>query len=566
MNVADYLVDVLIKKNVKDVFGIPGGVVLEFLYAIRRRNREITAHLGFHEQNSIFSACGNARATEELGVAYATRGPGITNMVTGITDAYCDSIPVVIITGHSDMPPVNGMRVTSDQEIDTIGMFSNITKYCVRIDDVKDVCYELEKACFMAMNGRKGPVLIDVHSKVLSEQVKVSELKQFKIKNRHKVLPGDAKKGIINELLGSKRPLFLIGDGFRGISAINKLTQIAERNNIPILSSRFSQDLVSKSSKYFGYIGSHGLRYSNFILSKADLIITLGNRMSFPENSESYAKVFNSAHIIRIDIDEAELTRKIPGGVSFVIDLNQLLSELKGVDMPYIDNGTWLKTCSTLKEKLLMEDFGYPINAIAEVLKSIPADQMIVSDVGNNEYWLCRAYAYRQCSNLVIYSKSFGAMGSSIGKAIGMYYGTRKPVVCFVGDQALQMNIQEFQHLASQQLPITIVLLNNYSSGMIRSREKQRYGEDFIHTTLESGYSVPDFCSLAEGYGIKAYTVDQFDFMKIETILLSRSCAQLLEIRVDPSIEMIPRTAWGDPFQKMSPQLDNDEYESLNIM
>jgi acetolactate synthase I/II/III large subunit len=563
MNVADFLVDVLIKKNVKDVFGIPGGVVLEFLYAMRRRKSEITTHLSFHEQCSVFSAFGYARATNGLGAAYATRGPGITNMVTGVADSYCDSIPVIIITGHSDIAPVNGMRVAADQEIDTVGMFSGITKYCVRIDDAKDIRYELERACFEAMNGRKGPVLLDIHSKVLSEQVEVSKLRRFKVQKQKKLSPSIAKKTIVTEILNSKRPLFLIGDGLRGSLAINQLGQIAEQNNIPILSSRFSQDLLPKSTKHFGYIGSHGLRYSNFILSKSDLIITLGNRMSFPVNSESWAKVFNKTRILRVDIDESELTRKIPGSASFAMDFNQLLSELEGVHMPYDDDNSWLKTCSIIKKELLMEDFGYPITAISEILKSIPADQTIVSDVGNHEYWLCRAYALG-CSNSAIYSKSFGAMASSIGKAIGIHHGTGKPVTCFVGDQGLQMNIQELQYVASQQLPITIVLLNNYSSGMIRSREKQRYGEDFIHTTLESGYSVPDFCSLAEGYGIKSYTVDQSNFIKIHSILSKPPHTRMIEIRVDPSIEMIPYTPRGNPFQKMSPELDDDKFMLLD--
>jgi len=564
MNVADYLVDVLIEKNVTDVFGIPGGVVLEFLYAMRRRNSEISAHLSFHEQCSVFSAFGYARATKGLGVAYATKGPGITNMVTGVADAYCDSIPVIIITGHSDIAPINGMRVAADQEIDTIGMFSGITKYCKRVDNVKDVRYEIERACFEAMNGRKGPVLLDIHSKVLSKQIEVSKLRRFEVKKQKKISLSIAKKTIVTEILNSKRPLFLIGDGLRGSPAISQLGQIAEQNNIPILSTRFSQDLLPKSTKHFGYIGSKGLRYSNFILSKSDLIITLGNRMSFPVNSESWEIVFNKTRILRVDIDKAELTRKIPGSTSFAIDFNQLLSELEGVNMPYDNDDTWLKTCSIIKEELLMEDCGYPITAISEVLKSIPADQTIVSDVGNHEYWLCRAYAYAGCSNSAIYSKSFGAMASSIGKAIGVYYGTGKPVTCFVGDQGLQMNIQELQYVASHQLPITIVLLNNYSSGMIRSREKQRYGEDFIHTTLESGYSVPDFCIIAEGYGIKSHTVDQFNFIKICSILSKPPYTRMLEIRVDPSIQMIPDTPQGNPFQKMSPELDDNKFMLLD--
>jgi acetolactate synthase I/II/III large subunit len=563
MTGSDFIVDILIKQNVSDVFGIPGGVVLDFLYAMNRRSSEIKTHLNFHEQNSIYSASGYAWASNNLGVAYATRGPGITNMVTGVADAYCDSIPVLIITGHSATLPENGMRVTYDQEIDVIKMYSGITKYAERIDRIEDMRCKLEQACFEAMNGRKGPVLLDIHTGVFSAHLDADKLPPFSIKRNSETSTDIATRTIIQAISGSKRPVFLVGDGFRGTKSIEQITEIAERSNIPILSSRFSQDLFQSSESFFGYVGSKGLRHSNFILSKSDLIIVIGNRMTFPLQSKSFAKIVNDVPKIRIEIDKTELNRIFPRCKSYVMDLVQVVYNLTREKITYINNKVWMGVCSEIENKLFMKDVAYPVTAIAEILKSIHTDQIIVSDVGNHEYWLCRASAHMNCTNSIFYSKSFGALGSSLAKSIGVYFSTRKPVYCFIGDQGFQMSIQELQHIAEKQLPITIILLNNFSSGMIRSREKIKYGQHFVHTTLESGYSVPDFCAVAKSYGIKTYTLDQYDYQEINSLIVDNNSPKLVEIKIDESIELIPYTPKGNLFQNMSPPIDNSLYRTL---
>ncbi|MBT6113671.1 MAG: thiamine pyrophosphate-binding protein, partial [Candidatus Marinimicrobia bacterium] len=525
MRGSDFVVDFLIKHQVTDVYGIPGGVVLDFLYALNHRSSEIKPHLNFHEHNSISSASGFAWSSNNLGVAYATRGPGITNMVTGVADAYCDSIPILIITGHSATVPENGMRVTYDQEINVVEIFSSITKYAERIDKIEDIKYKLEMAYFEAMDGRKGPVLLDIHSDVLSAQINPEILPSLSIEKGKKVFKVDAVKKITQAISDSKRPVFLLGDGFRGTKSTYQIKEIAEQNNIPILSSRFSQDLFQSSANFFGYVASKGLRYSNFIISKSDLIIIIGNRMTFPIESKSFSKIVNDIPKIRIDIDETELNRRFPNCNSYVENLANVVSYLKKEKISYKNQKKWIEICNEIKNKLFMNDIEFPVSAISEILKAIDDDHIIVSDVGNHEYWLCRASAFIRCNNPTFYSKSFGALGSSLGKSIGAYHSTKKPVYCFIGDQGLQMSIQELQHIAANQLPITIILLNNFSSGMIRSREKVKYGESFfpLHTTLESGYSVPDFCELANSYGIKTYTFDEHNYEQAKSLVINKS-------------------------------------------
>jgi acetolactate synthase-1/2/3 large subunit len=565
MKGADFIVDVLIKQKVTDVFGIPGGVILDFLYAMNRRSPKIMTHLNFHEQNSVSSALGFAKASNNLGVAYATRGPGITNMVTGVADAYCDSIPILILTAHSATIPKKGMRVTYDQEIDVVKMFSAITKYAERIDNIEDLRYKLEQACFEAMDGRKGPVLLDINSEVLSAKIDPDTLPSFEIQNDKEGLKDEAARAIIQSISNSKRPVFLLGDGFRGTESIKQIKEIAEDNKIPILSSRFSQDLFQSSSAFFGYVATKGLRYSNFILSKSDLIIVIGNRMAFPIESNSWTKIVNDIPKIRIEIDPTELNREFPNCICYVTDLVKLVYNLRKEKIAYNNDKHWIGVCNKIKYELFEHDVAYPVTAILEVLKSIHSDNIIVSDVGNHEYWLCRASAYIKCTNSTFYSKSFGALGSSLARSIGAYYSTLKPVYCFIGDQGLQMSIQELQFIAVKQLPITIILLNNFSSGMIRSREKVKYGQDFfpLHTTLDSGYSVPDFCAVTKSYGIKAFTFDQYNYEEANSLLLDNDSPKLIEIKIDPSIELIASTKKGELLQNMAPTINESLYRML---
>jgi acetolactate synthase-1/2/3 large subunit len=221
-----------------------------------------------------------------------------------------------------------------------------------------------------------------------------------------------------------------------------------------------------------------------------------------------------------------------------------------------------------IKSKLNKSDIAYPITAIAEILKSTNKLFSIISDVGNHEYWLCRALALNRSINPTFFSKSYGFLGSSIGKSIGAFYGSLKPVVCFIGDQGLQMSIQELQFISKNKLPITIVLLNNFSSGMIRSREKVKFGKDFypLHTTTDSGYSVPDFCSIANAYGINSYSFDEINYSKAIEVLLMDNYPKLIEFKIDSSIELIPFTPKNNEIKEMHPPIEDDLIKSLESL
>lgn len=286
------------------------------------------------------------------------------------------------------------------------------------------------------------------------------------------------------------RPIFLIGAGIRQSGTTEIFRELAEKAKIPILSSLVSQDTVPTSAHYFGYIGSHGLRYANYILSESDLIIVLGNRLAFNHYSATFGVIAQKT-IIQVDVENIQSSA----------DLQEVLPVLLRTIESTDRHSGWLNYSTRVKQLLYDIDTSFPVDTIADLMKQNPTS-LFVCDVGNNGLWVARAYAYAFVDNRLLLSKSFAALGCSLPKAIGAYYAARKPIICFTGDQGLLFNIQELHYIAANKLPITIVLLNNTSSGMIYSLQKAQRREKFIHTTSDSGYTVPEFKKIAEVFSV----------------------------------------------------------------
>ncbi len=548
MKVCDYIAVFLATHGVTDTFGIPGGVILDLLYAFDKC-KGITPHLCYHEQAAGFAAIGFAQSSGRLGVAYATRGPGFTNLITAIAEAYCESLPVLFITGHTTLSQNNTMRVETDQEIDTCAIVKSITKHAYRVDDPLELPSIISKAYNEAMCGRKGPVLLDISSKVLAQDISNETTVE---ENNYYCLNNNVS--IVESIKQSQRPVLLIGDGINQANKAAELRKLTEKVQIPVLSSRCSHDVLCNSDYYYGYIGSHGIRYANFVLSKADLILSIGNRLHFPTTSSSYQQITDKSRIIRIDIDDTEFERRIPNSQNIQADLSFVINSLLIGDNNFGYHQSWLEVCNRLKTELYDEDTNTITNIIEKVIRKLPKNITIVSDVGNNEFWLSRACVHSKYYGRVLYSKSFGSLGCGLAKAIGTYYATTQPVVCFTGDQGIQINIQELQYIVQNQLPILIVLINNNASCMIKDRETVKY-DYFLHTTIDSGYSNPVYKKLSEAYGLHYAN-------NIDDILSSQPC--ILEIVVDSDEKLTPSLPAGMPCQNMTPYLEKNKYEQLN--
>lgn len=561
MKAVDWMVDYIIKQGCTDVFGIPGVVVMDFLYAVDSRKPDITPHLTYHEQGGSYAACGYAQSTGKLGVAYATRGPGFTNMITAISDAYYDSLPTLFITAHSAIDLNYEMRVLNNQEIDTVCMVRNVTKYAKRIDCIEEFQSEVSRACSIATSGRKGPVFLDIYNGLFSKEVTTEyEPDSIERDNSDLTLIIDA---INNKLNKSSRPVILIGNGARSEFAGKLLDIIANKFNIPVLSSRSAQDIATDSNKYFGFVGSRATRYSNYILSKADLIISLGNRMAFPVKSKSFSPVVNNCEIIRVDIDGTELLREVPNSKNYIADVQDVLLAMKDADFNYEGSESWIGVCERLRETLDKWDSDNVIKNIMNLMLKTDKESPFVCDVGNHSFWETTAHAYSKVLNRIMYSGSFGTLGSALPKAIGAYYATHKPVMCFTGDQGFQFNIQELQYISVNKLPVTIVIMNNSSSGMIMEREIAKYGDNLVHTTTDDGYSYPDFEKVAYCYGIE-YKKVQADKDVIEYDDLDLNKPKIIEMLVDVNTELRPSLPIGKPCQDLSPELPRELYDELN--
>lgn len=556
MTGAQYIVDSLIRRGVTDAYGIPGGVILQLIYEMDNRKGEITPHLSYHEQAAGFAACGYAQASGKIGVAYATRGPGFTNLISAVADAYYDSLPVLFITAHTASCPPEGMRVMADQEMDTCSMVRNITKESLRLDNIDSFATEFEWLCDRAMEGRKGPVLLDVAARILNQEVpnniEGKAVQQIEIDNA-------AIIDIQTSICKAERPVILVGDGVNQAGARDLFRLFVSLAGVPVISSRFSHDVMGSSDRYYGYVGSHGMRCANFILSKTDLIVSIGNRLHFPVASETFGEIFQHARIIRCEIDPGEFIREIPNSTCYHVDLDTLLKGLCFDGHNFGNHEEWIKVCDCLKMELREEDMNDATRKIVSILNQTPSDWSVVNDVGNNEFWVSRASVYANNNHRTHYSKSFGALGCGLGKAIGVYYASHKPVVCFVGDQGLQMNIQELQFISQHRLPIRVVIINNSSSGMIRDREMS-FGK-FLHTTKDSGFGSPDYKIIAKAYGMAYDRYEDLDSLKP---MEDEMIPTLLEIMVDEEIGLTPNLPKGSKCQDMKPALSREKYVFLN--
>jgi acetolactate synthase-1/2/3 large subunit len=266
--------------------------------------------------------------------------------------------------------------------------------------------------------------------------------------------------------------------------------------------------------------------------------------------------------VIRLDADAGEFRRRLPRCANFRADLRDIMPRLAEADWRGAVDPGWVGVCDRLRSELRHYDAGDPAPAIARIIKAGATDMVITSDVGNNEFWLSRAYALAGASNRVIYSKSFGALGCSLPKAIGAHYATGKGVLCFAGDQGFQMNMQELQLIARERLPVKIVILNNKSSGMIKDGQQRRYGARYVHTTLDSGYAVPDFAAIAKAFNIPYLRAEAAENL----FTFSDEACIMTELAIDESAGVWPFLPRGCPCQDFEPKLPEDLFANMDSL
>ncbi len=498
---AQIICESLIAEGVDVMFGFPGGVLLPF-YDTLPQYPQLRHVLVRHEQGAAHAADGYARATGKVGVCMATSGPGATNLVTGIANAFMDSVPIIALTGQVATPFIGK---DAFQEIDITGITLPITKHSYQVTSTADLAAVFREAFYIARTGRPGPVLIDLPRDVQLEQAEYVippgevKLAGYKIPTRgHPTQLKNAAK-LINE---SRRPLIIAGRGVIISGASAELLKFAESAQIPVITTLlgigcFPEDHVLS----LGMAGMHGSGYANKAIDSTDLLVAVG--MRFDDRVTGKISAFAPhAKIIHIDLDPAEIGKNVRVDVPIVGDVKAVLEAmLKIVDTrEHVD---WLQQIDEWRKQYPMEDFRegaqlLPQYIIHQLYEATRGDAIVVTGVGQHQMWTAQHYIFHEPGSFIS-SGGLGTMGFGLPAAMGAKVGRPDRTVWLVdGDGSFQMTIQELATLVQDNIAVKMAILNNGYLGMVRQWQELFYGKRYVATPL----SCPDFIKVADAYCI----------------------------------------------------------------
>lgn len=568
MKASDYVVEYLIGKGITDVFGYPGGMVTHLMDSFSKYQDRIKAHVTYSEQGAAMAACGYAQTSGKTGVAYATSGPGATNMITGICNAYMDSIPTLFITGQVNSFEQKGklrVRQRGFQETDIVSMVTSTTKFAKQVNSADDLKYYLDYAFYIANEGRKGPVLLDIAMDVTRTEIEPSQLKSYFPKEKKQNTFSEEDLKLIKEVITkSQKPVFLLGNGNqRNLKFKEVLTRI-DALKIPVVSSMISVDVKTNLDNYYGFIGAYGDRVANFVVAKSDLVIAVGARLDIRQAGAKRANFAPNAALIRIDIDAGELEYKVHDSeYGYCLDsgiaLESIVSVCESVNNNYSD---WKAICDEISEILHGHDDKKYNKLVREISKIIPDHTVITTDVGQNQVWVAQSFETKN-DQRILFSGGHGAMGYSLPAAMGASLASKGNVYSFNGDGGIQMNIQELQMIAREQLPVKIILFNNNALGMIRHFQEMYFNHNYFQTTSNGGFTSPDFRKIAKAYGLRYEIVTDVEQVKgLKNILIDNEPA-LIEVQVFEDTYVFPKLEFGKPNQDQEPLLDRHTYNYL---
>lgn len=516
MNGSEIFFECLRREGVDCIFGYPGGALLkvyETLYSIK----DIKHILVRHEQGATHMAEGYARATGRPGVVLVTSGPGATNTVTGITNAYMDSSPLVVFTGQV---PSSLIGNDAFQEADIVGITRPITKHNFLVKDVRELAATIRKAFFLAMNGRPGPVLVDMPKDVLNAQCAFEWSETVHIRGFKPTLKchqNQVEKAAL-KIAKAKKPLFYIGGGVVSADASEELYQLATEQNIPVTMTL--QGLGAFPGDHplsMGMLGMHGTYWANQAVSNCDLLIAVGAR--FDDRVTGRTDTFSTqSYKIHNDIDPTNVDKNIKIDLPVVGDAKQFLDALiKAMPKQIEDRSAWIRSIETWQKR-------YPLTytverdslktefVIDEVSKQTRGDAVVATDVGQHQMWTTQYYRFRKPRSIIT-SGGLGTMGYGLPAAIGAAFGVKdRPVVLFCGDGGFMMNVQELVTAVHYRLPLKIFLINNSYLGMVRQWQELFHEEKYSFTDLSD--SNPDFVKVAEAFGCKAIRAEKPDEAK----------------------------------------------------
>ena len=541
---AQVLCQSLIEEGVEVIFGYPGGVVLP-LYDTLPQYPQLRHILVRHEQGAAHAADGYARVTGKVGVCLATSGPGATNLVTGIANAFLDSSPVVAITGQ-----VARHLIGKDafQEIDITGITLPMTKHNYLVLDTGLLARTVKEAFHLARTGRPGPILIDIPKDVFEEVVEFHYPSQVDLPGYRPTVKGNPLqiKRVARLIAEVEQPLIIAGRGVIISGACEELAALARTQQIPVVTTLLGVGCFPEDDELsFGMLGMHGMAYANMAVSQADLIIAIG--MRFDDRATGRVSGFApNARIVHIDIDPAEIGKNVRVDVPIVGDVGAVLKALNKQLEP-ARHKAWFQKVDDWRRKhpLGMDDESdallpqYVVEKIDEVTKG---QATIVTGVGQNQMWSAQHYCYKR-PNSLISSGGLGTMGFELPAALGAKIGRPQDTVwCIAGDGGFQMTLQELGTIAQEQAAVKVAILNNGYLGMVRQWQEMFYGKRYVATPI----TCPDFTKIAEAYCIPALNVKTRE----EVVpAIKKAMAEpgpfLINFQVEPEENVYPMVAPG---------------------
>ncbi|MCB1928373.1 MAG: acetolactate synthase 3 catalytic subunit [Rhodocyclaceae bacterium] len=512
---AEIVVRCLQEEKVEYVFGYPGGAVL-FLYDELFKQDQVRHVLVRHEQAAVHAADGYARCTDKVGVALVTSGPGATNAVTGIATAYCDSIPLVIISGQV---PTAAIGQDAFQEVDTVGITRPCVKHNYLVKDVREVASTIRKAFYLAASGRPGPVLVDIPKDVCTQKCEFDYPREITMRSYNPVTKGHLGqiRKALQLLLEAERPMIYSGGGVILSDAAEKLTRLARLLGFPVTSTLMGLGgYPASDGQFLGMLGMHGTYEANMGMHYSDVLLAVGAR--FDDRVIGDPRHFGQEprKIIHIDIDPSSISKRVKVDVPIVGNVADVLDEMirqieSGGARPEQDAlDTWWKQIDEWRRRECLkyknsDEIIKPQYVVEKLWEVTGGDAFVTSDVGQHQMWAAQYYKFEKPRRW-LNSGGLGTMGVGLPYAMGAQLAhPGSPVACITGEASIQMCIQELSTCKQFRLPIKIVNLNNRYLGMVRQWQELFHGGRYSESYMDS---LPDFAKLAEAYGHIGIRVD----------------------------------------------------------
>lgn len=564
MKASDFIAEFLKKKGIKSVFELSGGMITHILDSLNQKTdiNIITMH---HEQAAAFAAEGYARISGLPGIALATSGPGATNLLTGIGSCYFDSTPAIFITGQVNRHELKGereIRQLGFQETDIVAMAKPLTKACFHINDPNDIPKVFENAFRISLEGRPGPVLIDIPMDV--QRIQIENVSFSDYNNESDEIDFTILENLIEDIKKAKRPLILSGRGIKASKSQILFDEFVTETKIPVITTLLGLDTIAYNDLLrVGFIGSYGNRWANIAFGECDLLIVLGSRLDIRQTGAD-VKFIENRKIYHVDCEKGEINNRVKGCEAIIADLGFFFKEFKKVfsdkNSPFVSKIEWINYINELKNtwpdiKELIPN-GINPNVFMHLLsnKSKKA-KAYLADVGSHQMWAAQSLELDKDQHFLT-SGGMGAMGFSLPAGIGATIAfNKKPVIVLVGDGCLQINIQELQTIVRNNLPVKIIVLNNRTLGMIRQFQDSYFESRYQSTYW--GYDAPDFAKVAIAYGIDSKTIENPNEIEEAVDWLwnaeNGDKPLLLQVMIDPHTNTYPKIAFGRPITEMEP-------------